>query len=129
LEKIVGGAMKKNEAIRILNTKLSPEILSSSNTHWSNLVNYGSEVGWWLNIPFHKFDKDLYMILNDEPNKCFYCIKLPIKTLTSPEKIFRNKEDTADIFMPCAGRDRMVDTQSGSSRFDFNPYQILEVKY
>lgn len=33
--------MNKNEAIRILNNKLSPSRLSVRNTHWSNLVEYG----------------------------------------------------------------------------------------
>jgi len=49
--------MNKNEAIRILNNKLSPSRLNVRNTHWSNLVEYGAEIGWWLNVPFHKFEK------------------------------------------------------------------------
>lgn len=121
--------MNKSEAIRILNGKFAPKKLSVQNAHWSNLVNYGSEIGWWLNIPFHKFTKDLYLILNDEPKRCFYCIKLSGGTITAPESKFRNKQDTADIFMASLGLERMVDTQSGSSRFDFNPHQVLEVKY
>lgn len=123
--------MNKSEAIRILNNKLSqlsPARLSATNAHWSNLVNYGSEVGWWLNIPFHKFKHDLYLILNNEPEKCFYCIKLPAKTVVTPERTFRDKEGKADIFMPSSGRKRMIDTQSGSSEFDFNKFQAAEIK-
>ena len=121
--------MNKNEAIRILNNKLSPSRLSVRNTHWSNLVEYGAEVGWWLNVPFHKFEKDLFLILNDEPNNCFYCIKLPAKTVPTPQNKFRDKQGAADVFMPSSGRKRMVDTQAGSSEFDFNSYQVGEVKY
>lgn len=121
--------MDKSEAIRILNRKLSSSRISARNAHWSNLVKYSAEIGWWLNVPFHKFENDLYLILNDDPRKCFYCIKLPGKTLNNPENKFRNKQETADIFMASSGRMRMIDTQSGSSNFDFNPHQIDVINY
>lgn len=120
--------MNKKEAIRILNNELSPSRLSAKNAHWSNLVEYGAEVGWWLNVPFHKFGKDLYLILNDEPQNCFYCIAIPAQTISDPQNKFRNKQETADIFMPSSGPKRMVDTQSGSTEFNFNHYQIAEIK-
>ena len=121
--------MNKNKAIYIMNEKFTASMLNIRNTHWSNLVEYGSEIGWWLNVPFHKFEKDLYLVLNDEPNNSFYCIKIPAQTATIPQQKFRNKQGSADIFMPSSGRKRMVDTQSGSSEFDFNTYKIAEVKY
>lgn len=121
--------MDKNVAMKLLNNKLYPEMLSAQNTHWSNIVNYGSKTGWWLNIPFYKFDNDLFFILNNSLQKYFYCVKLPAKTIASPQTKFRDKNNTADIFMPCAGNYRMIDVQSKSSMFDFNPYQIIKIDY
>lgn len=44
--------MNKNQAIRIVNSGTGHNKLSIQNTHWSNVVIYGNEEGWWLNTPF-----------------------------------------------------------------------------
>ena len=56
--------MIKIEAIQSINRKLGATVLNRDNTHWANVIHYGSAEGWWLNIPFHKFAQDLHLILN-----------------------------------------------------------------
>ena len=62
--------LTKNEAIAKINLLNGSKILTSKNTHWSNIVSYKNENGWWLNVPFKKFENNLYLILN-QPNKEF----------------------------------------------------------
>jgi len=95
----------KKYAIRLINEyeREGFKGLHTKNTHWSNIVQYGAEEGWWLNIPFHKFSQDLNLILNDERKSTFLHISIPANTISNPESIFRNKKGTADIFMPNSG--------------------------
>jgi len=60
--------MDKKNAIVLINSKTTSNTLNYRNTHWSDIVDYGNDFGWWLNIPFHKFKDGFFMILND-PNK------------------------------------------------------------
>jgi hypothetical protein len=115
--------MNKNQAIRLINQNKNNNILNNKNTHWSNIVNYGSGTGWWLNIPFYKFEFDLHLILNDNNSGCFIHIKIPANSINTPNQQFRNKEGAADIFMPNDGINRLVDMQSNSSRHNFNTYE------
>jgi len=121
--------MTKNEAIRTINYQLGASALGIQNTHWSNVVTYGSAAGWWLNIPFHKFRRDLHLILNLACEGKFIHIKVPADAIPAPDGKFRNKNESADIFMPSSGRARLVDMQSGSARHDFGQYQANEHKY
>ena len=118
--------MTKKEAIRRINEGTGASSLSNANTHWSNIVNYSSDQGWWLNIRFPKFTQDLHLILNNEKAGTFLHIEIPANSITIPSKTFRDKEGEADIFMPIAGSNRLVDVQSGSARHDFNSYKATE---
>jgi hypothetical protein len=134
----------KSDAIRLINLKLGSARLGSArlgsarlgsarlnhgNTHWANVISYGTNEGWWLNIPFHKFAQELHIILNSEKHHQFLHIIVPPGTIGSPRTKFRNKDDTADMFMPCAGRDWLIDVQSGSTRHDFSIYRRVEHRY
>ena len=39
--------LTKNEAIRIINRRLGANVLGTQNTHWSNIVIYGSYALVW----------------------------------------------------------------------------------
>ena len=121
--------MTKNEAIRNINRQIGVARLNSANTHWSNIVEYGSSEGWWLNIPFHKFSQDLHLILNCAALHRYIHITVPANSVVAPRSHFRNKNDSADIFIPSTGRDRLVDLQSGSSRHDFGKYPTIDYSY
>lgn len=121
--------MTKSDAIRILNLQFGSTRLNRENTHWANVISYGSKEGWWLNVPFHKFAQELHLILNSDEQHQFTHIAVPPGAIAAPNSKFRSKDDSADIFMPCAGRDRLVDVQSGSSRHDFSIYKPVDHKY
>jgi hypothetical protein len=118
--------MTKSQAIRQVNEIVGLNHLNFSNTHWSSIVEYRSEAGWWLNVPFQKFSQNLSLILNNEENRTFIHIEIPANSIKNAELVFRNKSGKADIFMPFVGSDRLIDTQSGSSRHDFSQYLIKE---
>ena len=121
--------MTKNQAIHWINKSASSIQLSTKNTHWSNIVEYRSGEGWWLNIPFCKFSQDLNIILNNEKEKTFLHVFIPEKSISEPKSAFRNKGDAADIFMPIVGKYRLVDTQARSTRHNFCAYSANEYSY
>lgn len=121
--------MTKNQAIRQINRASGFNRLNSQNTHWSNVVKYGSNEGWWLNIPFKKFSQDLNLILNNENTGIFIHIRIPANTIKNAITIFRDKDDAADIFIPNAGSNYLIDCQSGSARHNFKNYNLKEYKH
>jgi hypothetical protein len=121
--------MSKDQAIKQINRFVGEQNLNSSNTHWSNLVNYRSENGWWLNIPFSKFTQDLNFILNNVENHTLIHIEIPAYSINNAESIFRNKQGKADIFIPQDDIKSLIDTQSGSARHNFSKYPVNEYKY
>lgn len=121
--------MEKKSAIQVINTSIGFKQLDSQNTHWSNVVAYGGIDGWWLNIPFYKFSMDLNLILNNENKSSFVHVLIPANSIKNPEDKFRNKNETADIFIPISGSNYMIDTQSGSSRHNFSVYKSKDYNY
>lgn len=121
--------MIKRQAIRQVNEANGFSQLRIANTHWSNIVEYRAEEGWWLNIPFHKFSQDLNLILNNETAGFFTHIKIPANSIPDAESRFRNKSETADIFMPHSGKNRLIDCQSGSAKHDFSQYPIKQYQH
>jgi len=127
--------MKKNEAIKKINSEVKGKTLTSHNTHWANLSEYGSHEGWWLNIPFNKFSKELNLILNNKNSQQFFYISIPQNSIVNPVAVFRNKDDTADIFIAAVNRDNlsinesMIDIQSNGTKHDFSVYEIAVIEY
>lgn len=98
--------------------------LNQINTHWSDIVKYGKDSGWWLNIPFYKFQDGFYMILNDPENRSILFLEVPGKAIMQANQKFRNKEDTADIFISYSDRQSLTDIQSNSTNFQFNKFIV-----
>ena len=121
--------MKKKEAIEIINASYKNSFLSNYNTHWSDNVDYGNDYGWWLNIPFHKFKTGFYMILNDIEKESIIFLKVPANKIQNPERRFRNKGNTADIFISYNDKERLTDIQSNSTDFQFAEFVIEEIPW
>jgi len=116
--------MDKKTAIAKVNSRHALELLTSKNTNWSNLVSYQKTKGWWLNVAFDRFEKDLHFLLNRKDQKEFLHLLIPANSINRPKSVFRKKDDnTADIFMPADGIDYLIDTQSGGSRHIFSKYE------
>ncbi|UCM99275.1 HNH endonuclease [Sulfurimonas sp. SWIR-19] len=116
--------MTKNEAITKINLFDTSKKLTSKNTHWSNIVSYKSENGWWLNVPFEKFKNDLYLVLNQPNQEFLILIDILANSIENPENTFRNKDETADIFIPL-NSNIFIDTQSNGTKYKFSNYQII----
>ena len=116
--------MTKNEAILKVNTLKGLTVLTLKNTHWSEIVSYRNEDGWWLNVPFEKFEKDLYLILNYSKGGCFFLLTLPANSIKDSENTFRNKDKSADIFIP-RSTNIFIDTQSNGTKYQFQNYEII----
>jgi len=127
--------MNKNQAIALINKKQREFVLTKKNTHWANLSVYGGKDGWWINVPFSKFAKHLFFVLNNDQPGQFAFISIPQNAIVSPHTTFRNKENTADIFIAAVNRkqlnstDALIDIQSNGTEHDFSNYQVEIIKY
>jgi hypothetical protein len=127
--------MNKNQAITLINKSHEHISLTGTNTHWANLSVYGGKDGWWLNVPFNKFEKNLYFILNNDLSGQMFFVHIPSGSISEPKAIFRNKENTADIFISALNTnklspiDPLIDTQSNSTEYDFSSYHIEVIKH
>jgi hypothetical protein len=118
--------MNKKEAIILINSKNNDKRLNNNNTHWSNIVKYGNDFGWWLNIPFHKFKDGFFIILNDTIYESLIFLKLPGNEIQNPESKFRIKENTSDIYISYGDKKTLTDSQSNSTNFQFASFIIAE---
>ena len=122
--------MKKIDAINIINNHDSTSKLSTRNTHWANISKYKEERGWWLNIPFNKFKNDLNLIINDLDLGKYIHLKVLANSIKNPQKIFRNKDDTADIFIKSENEfnlsttDNFIDIQSNGTEYNFSSHVV-----
>lgn len=120
--------MNKNEAINIIHKSHTKNWLSAQNTHWANVSRYGNKQGWWLNVPFEKFSKPLFFILNNEKSGQFLFIQIPSNSIHDPTSTFRIKGNTADIFISIENNGflskncPLIDSQSHSTKHDFSKY-------
>jgi len=116
--------LTKNEAISRINLIDISKKLTSKNTHWSNVIDYRNEKGWWLNVPFEKFNNNLYLILNQPNKKFLILINISANSIKEPENTFRDKDGTADIFIPISDN-VFIDTQSSGTKYQFLNYTII----
>jgi len=122
--------MDKKQAIALINKQQKQSLLTGNNTHWANLSVYGGKDGWWLNVPFSKFEESLFFVLNNEQSGQMFFISIPSNSISTPRSIFRNKENTADIFISAvniknlSNADALIDTQSNGSEHDFSVHSV-----
>lgn len=122
--------MDKNQAIALINRSHKQISLTGKNVHWANLSVYGGKDGWWLNVPFNKFQDDLFFVLNNDQSGQMFFVHIPSNSISNPHAAFRNKGKTADIFIiarntkKLSDSDPLVDTQSNSSEHDFSSYHV-----
>lgn len=121
--------MNKKEAIVLINSITNSNKLNTKNTHWSDIVKYGKDFGWWLNIPFHKFSVGFFMVLNDSENKNLIFLEIPPNQILNPESKFRNKENTADVFISYSDKQDLTDIQSYSTNFQFAEFVVKEIPW
>lgn len=118
--------MTKNEAIKIINQNVKTNELNIKNTHYSNIVKYSNNDGWWINIPFKKFIKDVNLILNNTKDSRFTHIKIEANSIINPESIFRDKKGLADIFIPLEKEEKYVDKQYSGTNYNFKEFSIYQ---
>ncbi|MFV7782772.1 HNH endonuclease [Shewanella marisflavi] len=127
--------MDKNQAIALINKYHEHNSLTGKNTHWANLSVYGGKKGWWLNVPFCKFEENLYFILNNNQSEQMFFVYIPSGSISEPKTRFRNKENTADIFISAPNTnklslsDPLIDTQSNSTEHNFSSYYIEVIQH
>ena len=121
--------MTKIEAIKRINERLGKPGLNEHNTHFSNVVVYGTDEGWWLKIPFLTFKKELHFILNNEASKTFQHLTIKASQILSPAMKFRSSDGAADAFMSAATPKRLVDLLQGGSKYNFTKHLINEYRH
>ena len=114
--------MTKNEAIEIINQNIQNNKLNTKNTHYSNIVKYSNDDGWWINVPFKKFTLDLNLILNNTKDSKFTHIIIKKNSIINPSSIFRDKDGLADIFIPLEKEEIYTDNQYSGTNYNFKEF-------
>jgi len=120
--------MNKNETISILNNHLVGTGAGQKNTHYATVLNYGDRRGWWINIPFEKFQKDIYIILQSDLAQQFLVLYITGNAIHNPRTVFRDKDGKADIFIEVNNEYDLTstipieDSQSSGSRTNLSQY-------
>lgn len=112
--------MNKSQAIRMVNSHLGYNELTSRNTSFSN-VNKGKPV-WWLNIPPRKFQSESHILLAKKSGLIW--LKIKARAFPDLESVFRIRPDkgSVDLEIPISGQRYMRDIKSGGTGYDFKPH-------
>lgn len=121
--------MNKTDAIKRINDRLGKPALTEKNTHFSNVVLYGTEEGWWLKIPFLTFKQELHFVLNNEKTKTFQHLKVNANQILSPGMKFRSTDGAADAFISAANPKRLADQLDGGSKYNFTKHVVNEYRH
>ena len=121
--------MTKTEAIKRINERLGKPALNDKNTHFSNVVVYGTDEGWWLKIPFLTFKHELHFILNNEKTKTFQHLTINANQILSPGMKFRSSDGCADAFMSVSSPKRLIDLLQGGSKYNFTRHVVNEYRH
>ncbi|MBI3285698.1 MAG: hypothetical protein HYZ65_12740 [Burkholderiales bacterium] len=121
--------MNKAEAIHIANESLRAHALNDANTQFSQVLRYGNDEGWWLNIPLANFRKECHFLLCSEKARIFRHLMLKPNAILSPATRFRVKDGVADVFISAANPKRLADVLAGGSKYSFNKHLVDEHRY
>lgn len=121
--------MNKADAIKRINDRLGKPTLTDKNTHFANVVVYGTDEGWWLKIPFLTFKQELHFVLNNEKTKTFQHLKVNANQILSPGMKFRSTDGAADAFMSASNPKRLVDVLDGGSKYNFTKHLVNEYRH
>ena len=118
----------KNEAIKIINEKLSLNI-NDKKSAYSSINELVPQ--WTFNISNEKFDNDYYIILEDQNEKVIYYFYLKRGALKNYNELFNQRNDKrvsnkSIIIIPV--NKKFINTWNGKE-FNFNQYKLLEINY
>ena len=118
--------MTKNHLIGFVNHNYNGH-LSSANTSFGS-INKSKEV-WWLNIPVHKFNEDVHLLLNASNYAFWLCLPKGFAKGDVPFKI-REDKNAVDLEISAdKSFQYLKDVKSGGTGFDFKPYIKETINY
>ena len=112
--------MTKKELIDHINGEFN-SALTTSNTSYSK-INVSKEV-WWLNVPTHKFDSDVNLLLKIEDKVIW--IYLPKGFVDNLGTVFKIRPDKNAVDLEISSNKcymYLKDVKSGGTGFDFTNY-------
>ena len=108
----------KSEIIALINVRHRAS-LNNSNTSYSKINK--SKAVWWFNVPVHKFNDEVHLLLNDESKAIW--IHLPNGFVNNVASYFRIRQDkdAVDLEISADKNDKYLhDVKSGGTGFDFS---------
>lgn len=121
--------MNKADAIKRINSRLGKPTLTEQNTIFSTLATYGTDLGWWLKLPFASFRKELHIVLNNDSTQTFQHLKINASQILSPATKFRCSDGAADAFMTASAPKRLIDLLQGGCKYNFTKHVVNEYKH
>lgn len=111
----------------MVNNHLGKKLLSSRNTHFSNINASQARDFWWLNIHPRKFKSELHILLAKKDDNGLIWLRIDADTFPNPADVFRTRTDNGrvgivdlDICSDDADARYMRDTKGPG--YDFRPH-------
>jgi hypothetical protein len=112
--------MTKAQIIQQINAEYKTG-LNNFNTSYSS-INKSKKV-WWLNIPVHKFDNDVNMLLSSEHYILWLYLPKNFTTLLSSTFKIRQDKNVLDLEISAdKSLKYLMDIKSGGKGFNFEPF-------
>ena len=121
--------MKKEEAIQLINSRVSTDTVTKKNTHFANISNAktNSKKVWWLSIPVKKFNQDLYLVLQGTTSLIW--LEITANFFDNLNSIFSHREDKGkggegyiDLEIDSKQQNYLRDIRSRGTRYNFNDH-------
>jgi hypothetical protein len=115
----------KKELIDYINTNYKRS-LNNSNTSYSK-VNISKDV-WWFNVPVHKFNDEVNLLLKTEQ----YALWLVLPKGFTTGQPFKIREDKNAIDLEISSDKNfkyLIDVKSGGTEFDFRGFVKDEISF
>lgn len=121
--------MKKFNAIEYIEAQEDIN-LDNKNVIFSSITSkIGYIDAYWFEPKNIRFQRDIYLILDNRYEKKLYFFKIPEKSIHNPDKIFYQRKDkkSSSIKIRCDDKS-FIDMQS-KNRFSFLPYFQRSFEY
>ena len=121
--------MTKEDGIKQVNAAFGSRLLTEQNTFWSNMSRYGTDEGWWVNIPLSQFKKEIHILLNNDKARSFRHLRIKASEILSPAMKFRCKDQLAEAFISAANTRKLADVLDGGTKHNFSKHVIAEYPF
>lgn len=115
--------MDKATAIQKVNDHFGEVLLSSGNTHFSNINASQARDFWWLNIPPRKFKSELHILLVKKDDNGLIWLRVKANAFPNPSAVFKTRDNgKMDLEICSDDTDARYMRDVRGAGYDFRPH-------